>query len=45
MSICNFKEAKQHIGHKINCVMYGKQNVSIECETCNEILIDFDKET
>ena len=48
MSIMNFKEARHHIGHNIVCVSYGKkgqvpQNVSIECETCNEVLIDWEK--
>lgn len=38
-----------HIGHKIACVGYGAgykseppDNVAIECETCGEVLIDFD---
>lgn len=44
MSICNFKEARVHVGHKIACVIYGEQNASIECETCNEVLLDFDME-
>jgi hypothetical protein len=56
MSVNNFKELKQHIGHKIVCVCYGNppwkfddkepicENVAIECETCNEVLLDFDKE-
>ncbi len=46
MGISNYKELKEHIGHEIVCVGYGKdiKNVAIECETCNEVLIDFDKE-
>ena len=59
MSCNNFKELKNHVGHKIVCVKYGKadinfnkpftikeqniQNVAIECLTCNEVLLDFDK--
>jgi hypothetical protein len=46
MSVNNFKELREHIGHKIVCVGYGKNemiNVSIECETCNVVLLDFDK--
>ena len=48
MSVGNFKELRQHIGHKIECVCYGKkgktlENVAIECETCNEVLLSFDK--
>jgi hypothetical protein len=32
---------KDHIGHKVNIVTYGKghnDNASIECENCYEIL-------
>ena len=48
MSVNNYNELKQHIGHKIVCVCYGKdgeepQNVAIECEDCNEVLMDYDK--
>ena len=51
MSANTFKELRQHIGHKIVCVGYNKVsvkrnlkliNVAIECETCHEVLIDFD---
>lgn len=44
MSCQNFNELKRHLGHKISLVMYGKQNVSIECENCKEVLIDYDKQ-
>ena len=44
----NFNELKQHIGHKIVCVSYGKgkniKNVSVECEDCFEVIISIDKE-
>jgi len=45
MSVTNFKELKNHIEHKIVCVSYGKpiQNAAIECEDCNEVLLDYDK--
>jgi hypothetical protein len=41
-----FKELKRHLGHNIVCVSYGTPivNVSIECEDCNEVLLDYDKE-
>ena len=38
-----------HIGHKIVVVGYGEDgdgdfaNVAIECEDCNEVLVDFDQ--
>lgn len=45
----SFKDLKRHIGHKIVCVSYGGTdgiwNVAIECETCNEVLLDFDYES
>ena len=34
----------EHIGHDIECVRYGRQNVSIECLTCNAILVSEDYE-
>ncbi len=45
MTRTNFKELKNHIGHNIVCVSYGNpiQNVAIECENCNEVLLDYDK--
>ena len=43
---------KNHIGHKITCVVYGNEDspddICIECEDCNEVLISsesFDGET
>lgn len=45
MSAYSYKELKEHVGHNIVCVQYGNgDNVAIECETCNEVLIDYDKE-
>ena len=44
MSAFNYDELKRHAGHKITCVTYGEgQNVAIECEDCNEVLLDYDK--
>ena len=47
MSATNFDQLSQHIGHDIQCVSYGNDevgivNVAIECKTCNEVLLDFD---
>ena len=46
MSVNSYKELLEHKGHKIVCVTYGKndENVAIECEDCNEVLLDYDKE-
>ena len=49
MSAMNYTELSYHLGHKIVCVGYGKggkppyENVAIECETCNEVIVSFDK--
>lgn len=47
MGAWNFEQLKQHRGRKIVCVGYGREeivNVAIECEDCNEVLFDFDKD-
>lgn len=49
MSVDSYEDLRSHIGHDIKCVCYGKEgdtdpvNVSVECETCNLVLMDFDK--
>ena len=45
MSASTFEEMREHIGHNIVCVCYGKdgedlQNVAVECETCDMVLFD-----
>lgn len=50
MSVTNFKELEKHEGHEITCRSYTdkkrkeKRNVAIECDTCHEVLLSFDKE-
>ncbi|HDZ77110.1 MAG TPA: hypothetical protein ENH41_03405 [Candidatus Omnitrophica bacterium] len=45
VSVNSFEDLKAHAGHKITCITYGKpaENAAVECETCNEVLLDFDK--
>jgi hypothetical protein len=47
MSATRYEDLKAHIGHKICIVWYGNReepdNIAVECETCNEVLLDFDK--
>lgn len=48
MSVSNFDELIKHYGHNIVCVKYTSvsgtmHNVALECETCNEILLEYDK--
>ena len=46
MAAHSFKEHRSHICHAIACVCYGDDeravNVAIECETCGEVLVDYD---
>lgn len=45
MSAFNYEELKRHVGHNIVCVSYGNgENVAVECETCNEVLLDYDQD-
>jgi hypothetical protein len=42
-----YYDLENHIGHEIVIVGYGKgqcpDNISIECITCGEVLVDFDR--
>ena len=53
MSTSSFEDLIQHINHKIVCVHYSDdgttckkkaRNVAVECVTCHEVLMDFDRE-
>lgn len=46
MSAFDYDSLRAHIGHKIECVCYGKKgqdphNVALECVDCGEVLTDF----
>lgn len=42
MAVASFEELRRHVGHKIGCAVYGNDsNVAVECETCSEVLLDF----
>ncbi len=49
MAVSRYADLILHLGHKVACVGYGVEkvveNVAIECETCNEVLMDFDRPT
>jgi hypothetical protein len=49
MGAHSFKDLVAHVGHNVQVVLYGPQddpvNVAVECEDCNEVLMDFDAET
>lgn len=47
MSVSNYYELREHIGHTVEVVGYGTGhpvpwNVAIECIDCSEVLLDFD---
>lgn len=43
-----YEELLRHVGHKVVVVTYGRGekpwNVALECETCGEVLLDFDED-
>lgn len=47
MTALDYDILLDHVGHEFECVIYGTQaephNVSLECITCNEVMIDFDR--
>lgn len=39
-----YRDLKLHVGHKIFVATYGGgDNIAIECMTCGEVLLDFNK--
>ena len=50
MAVHNFTDLRQHVGHDVVVVTYRASgnvsplNVAVECETCCEVLIDFDND-
>jgi hypothetical protein len=44
MSAFDYRELARHVGHHIVCVSYADGvNVAVECEDCNEVLLDYDR--
>ncbi len=44
MGVHNYKDLRNHVGHKLECVEYGDgDNVAVDCITCGVVLIDFDR--
>lgn len=39
----DFKELESHIGHELECINYGDDNVSIECIDCGCVIHSVDK--
>lgn len=42
MSVANYEELAEHVGHELEVVKYGDENIVIECLDCSEILVSFD---
>ena len=43
MSVNSYSDLVAHVGHKIVVVTYADNtNVAIECESCSEVLLDYD---
>jgi len=42
ISISEFERFRAHIGHEIGVVIYGDQNVAVECIDCNTVLYSID---
>lgn len=38
-----FEHIKDHVGHNIECIYYGRDNVTLECIECNIVLYSVDK--
>ncbi|MCG3207218.1 MAG: hypothetical protein FOGNACKC_00818 [Anaerolineae bacterium] len=39
-----YADLMAHVGHELVCVTYaGGANVAVECETCHEVVLDFDR--
>lgn len=38
-----FDFLKKHLGHEVKIVEYGKNNVTVECWDCNEVLMSVDR--
>lgn len=46
MSAQNYDDVAEHYGHSLTIAIYGEgDNVAVECEDCNEVLLDYDKDT
>ena len=44
MSANSYADLRSHVGHRIECVVYGDENVAVECITCCEVLLDYEED-
>ncbi len=49
MAVSNYAELVEHRGHEIEVSAYGPPsgptNVALECMTCSEVLLDYERPT
>ena len=38
----DYRKALPHVGHHIVIVVYGNENIAVECEDCCEVVVDTD---
>ena len=41
----DYRKALPHVGHEVVIVIYGDENVAVECEDCQEVVVDADIST
>lgn len=41
--VSNYADLMRHLSHKLEVANYANRNAAIECVTCSEVLIDFEK--
>lgn len=39
----NYADLMAHYGHSIVVANYANRNAAIECETCSQVLVDYEK--
>lgn len=44
MGAHSFRDLTTHVGHRVVCVSYAGENTALECQTCGEVLIDYNRD-
>ena len=39
----NYVDIMEHFGHKLEVANYANRNAAIECVTCSQVLVDYEK--
>ena len=43
MSCYNYETLEEHVGHDVQCVRYGEDNVTVECHTCHVVIVTHER--